>query len=235
MTETEQSRADLLALAYPYAMDAVSEIERRHIENRVAKADSATVTEFTTAVRGGREMLAALSEIDAVAPPQALESKILQATHGSGDGSRPARPSLLARLIAVLIAGMGMLAVLIAGRITEYRTEAVTAEQVLVQSDSRSRVLELPVGGTVTVNTSGRLGVVAVTFDAVPAPPPGQAYQLWMVSAEGTVRSAGLLTAVPQAGVSARFDPADIFSVTIEPEGGSPRPTSVSLAMLALG
>ncbi|WP_330230050.1 anti-sigma factor [Nocardia sp. NBC_00508] len=245
MTETEQPRADLLDLAYPYAMDTVAEIERRHIENRVAKADSGTAAAFTATVHRVRETLGALSAVDAANPPPTLESKILRAIDDScadarsgrrGARSVPRRLPRVARLVvtAALIVGAGAGAVIAERVAAAHRAAPVTAEQVLLQPDSRSRVVDLTVGGTLTVSTSQRLRSVAVTFDAVPAPPPGRAYQLWVVSSAGAVRSAGVLTMVPQAGVSVRFDPADVFVVTIEPADGSRRPTAPQIAAVDL-
>ncbi|MFD8245750.1 hypothetical protein [Nocardia sp. NPDC059691] len=83
MTGAEPCRANLLDLAYPYAMDAVAEIERRRIENRVATAESGTAAAFVGAVRRIRDTLAALSATAAVNPPPTLESKILRAIDDS--------------------------------------------------------------------------------------------------------------------------------------------------------
>ncbi|WP_040870139.1 anti-sigma factor [Nocardia exalbida] len=242
MTGTETSRADLLDLAYPYAMDAVAEIERRRIENRLAKTDSGTAATFAAAVHGIRETLAALSATAAVNPPPTLESKILGAIDDSRPGARRRREILarrrrLARLVvaATVAVAAGAGAVVVAERTAGSHAAAVTADQVSRQPDARSRVIELSVGGTLTVSTSDRLGAVAVTFDAVPAPPPGRAYQLWVVSSAGTPRSAGVLTGVPRAGVATGVDPADIVAVTIEPAKGSPRPTSPQIAAVTLG
>ncbi|MFF7939664.1 anti-sigma factor domain-containing protein [Nocardia gamkensis] len=241
MTGTETSRADLLDLAYPFAMDAVAEIERRRIENRLAKTDSGTAAAFAAAVHGIRETLAALSATAAVNPPPTLESKILAAIDDSRPGARRRREILarrhLAQLVvaAVVAVAAGAGAVVVAERIAGSHAAVVTADQVSRQPDVRSRVIELSVGGTLTVSTSDRLGAVAVTFDAVPAPPPGRAYQLWVVTPAGTPRSAGVLTGVPQAGVTTGFDPADVVAVTIEPAKGSPRPTSPQIATVTLG
>lgn len=240
MTGTETSRADLLDLAYPYAMDAVAEIERRRIENRLARTDSGTAAAFAAAVRGIRETLAALSATAAVNPPPTLESKILGAIDDSRPGARRRRENLARRLARWVVAAAvavpaGAVAAVVAERIAGSHAATVTADQVSGQPDARSRVIELSVGGTLTVSTSDRLGAVAATFDAVPAPPPGRAYQLWVVSSEGIPRSAGVLTGVPQAGVATGFDPAGIVAVTIEPAKGSPRPTSPQIAAVTLG
>lgn len=84
MTGTQPCRTDLVELAYPYAMDAVAEIERRRIENRLAMADSGTAAAFAAVVRRIRETLAALSATAAMNPPPTLESKILRAIDDSG-------------------------------------------------------------------------------------------------------------------------------------------------------
>ncbi|MFE7744959.1 anti-sigma factor domain-containing protein [Nocardia sp. NPDC057455] len=244
MTGTESPRADLLDLAYPYAMDAVAEIERRRIENRLAKADSGTAAAFAAGVHGIRETLAALSATAAVNPPPTLESKILRAIDDSRPCARRRRGDLreilvrrrLARLVmaAAVTVAAGAGAVVVAERVAGSHAAAVTADQILGQPDAYSRVIDLSVGGTLTVSTSDRLGAVAVIFDAVPAPPRGRAYQLWVVSA-GAVRSAGVLTGVPPTGVATRFDPADVIAVTLEPAKGSPRPTSPQIAAVTLG
>ncbi|WP_327118233.1 anti-sigma factor [Nocardia sp. NBC_01730] len=244
MTETGQPQADLLDLAYPYALDAVAEIERRSIENRVATADSVTAIAFAATVHRVRETLTALSVPAAVNPPPTLESKVLQALDQSTGRARPeqrgkavvGRVPRLARLAvaAAVVAVVGAGAVVIAERTIGDHAVRFTAEQILVQPDSRSHVAQLPGGGTLTVSTSARLGAVAVRFEAVPAPPSGQAYQLWLVTS-GVPRSAAVLTTVPQAGVLTRFDPADILALTIEPASGSAHPTSPPLAAVALG
>ncbi|MEU2037275.1 anti-sigma factor [Nocardia niwae] len=245
MTGTEPCRGDLLDLAYPYAMDAVAEIERRHIDHRLATADSGTAAAFAAAVHGVRETLAALSASAVVNPPPTLESKILRAIDDScpdprrrgGELPRLSGRRRLVRLAvaAAVVIGAGAGAVVVADRIAGSHVEPAAADQILRQPDARSRLIELPVGGTLTVRTSDRLGAVAVTFDAVPAPPPGQSYQLWVVSATGAARSAGVLTTVPPLGVASEFAPADVLALTIEPAQGSPRPTSPRLAVVPLG
>ncbi|MEU1961065.1 hypothetical protein [Nocardia sp. NPDC019304] len=108
MTGTKSCRADLVDLAYPYAMDAVAEIERRRIESRLDAADSGTAAAFAAVVRRIRETLAALSVTAAVNPPPTLESKILRAIDDSapqpwrGRGA-PSEMSGMRRLARVAI------------------------------------------------------------------------------------------------------------------------------------
>ncbi|MFF3225892.1 anti-sigma factor domain-containing protein [Nocardia suismassiliense] len=79
MSANGQRGSDLLDLAYPYAMDAVAELERRSIEHRLREADPVTVDAFAAIVFGVRETLAALTVLDATAPPAELETTLLRA------------------------------------------------------------------------------------------------------------------------------------------------------------
>ncbi|MEU7765787.1 hypothetical protein AB0B25_11765 [Nocardia sp. NPDC049190] len=108
MTESVRPHVDLLDLAYPYAMDAVADIERRSIENRVAKSDSVTAAAFAATVRRVEETLAALTVIDAVNPPPTLESKILrrldQSTCRAGGDQRVRTVGRMPRLSRLVLA-----------------------------------------------------------------------------------------------------------------------------------
>jgi anti-sigma-K factor RskA len=86
------------------------------------------------------------------------------------------------------------------------------------------------------VTTSPHLGAAAVAFEAVPAPPSGHAYQLWLAPLGGAPRSAAVLAQVPSIGapVVTRFEPADVLVMTVEPAGGSPQPTGTVLMSVGL-
>ncbi|WP_425301165.1 RskA family anti-sigma factor [Nocardia cyriacigeorgica] len=70
---------DLLDLAHLYALDAVSDTERASIEHRLRVCDPDIRRAFDDIVRETREAMGALSILDAKAPPQQLEAKILAA------------------------------------------------------------------------------------------------------------------------------------------------------------
>lgn len=69
------------------------------------------------------------------------------------------------------------------------------------------------------------------TASNLPAPPPGRAYQLWVLTNQPAPISAGMLALDPTGRVNVRFDtPLDLprpvaMAVTLEPEGGVPAPT----------
>jgi anti-sigma-K factor RskA len=69
------------------------------------------------------------------------------------------------------------------------------------------------------------------TASNLPAPPPGRAYQLWVLTAQPAPISAGMLAPDASGRVIARFEtPPDLprpvaMAVTLEPEGGVPAPT----------
>ena len=69
------------------------------------------------------------------------------------------------------------------------------------------------------------------TASNLPAPPPGRAYQLWVLTKQPAPISAGMLTLDANGRVNVTIDtPADLpapvaMAVTLEPEGGVPSPT----------
>ncbi|MFF2993669.1 anti-sigma factor domain-containing protein [Streptomyces sp. NPDC057950] len=117
-------------------------------------------------------------------------------------------------------------------RDAERRTADLTA--VLAAPDAKSRTARLAggAGGTVVVS-AGRDKAVFIS-SRMPKPPSGKVYQLWFDDA-GTMRSAGLMDphrtseAVLLDGKLAK---ASGMGITVEPAGGSARPTSAPLALL---
>ncbi|GAB2537512.1 RskA family anti-sigma factor [Nocardia heshunensis] len=79
MTADEPSNADLLELAYLYAMDAVTDLERTIIERRREQIDEVTAAAFDTIVTRVRLALAMVGHSDSCPPPPALEDRVLRA------------------------------------------------------------------------------------------------------------------------------------------------------------
>jgi anti-sigma-K factor RskA len=77
-----------------------------------------------------------------------------------------------------------------------------------------------------------------VMAEGVPAPQPGMTYQTWAYDAQGNPRPAGTWTPDDAGHAAAHVDSltrdCTALSVTLEPSGGSPRPTGEPLAMVQL-
>ncbi|TQM31127.1 anti-sigma factor [Nocardia bhagyanarayanae] len=239
MIDAESPDPDLLDLAFPYAMDAVSDGERATIDDRVDAVDAATAAAFDDTVRGVRETVAAMTVVDSVAPPAELEAVILAAIDGpAGGGRRRTGPRWLAAAAALVVAvGVGVGAAVFLGRDTVQPSPDITAQLVREQADIRTRPAAVEGGGRLLVTTSAELGAATVIFDGVPALQEGRSYQLWLVPPEGPPRSVGVLAQppTPDAPFVTRFHPSDALAMTIEPPGGSPLPTSTPITALALG
>jgi anti-sigma-K factor RskA len=109
------------------------------------------------------------------------------------------------------------------------------AQQVLDAPDASRVAHQLPGGATATVVRSKDVGKAVLVASRMPAPPAGKVYQLWLQDDAGTMRPAGLMTGSGDQVLVLTGDARDAAGagITIEPTGGSPRPTSQPLALFA--
>ncbi|WP_338763615.1 anti-sigma factor [Nocardia vulneris] len=226
-----RSDAELLDLAYPCALDAVAEIERRHIEERLEAADPAVRQAFLDTVWRMREVMARVAALDAQEPPPELEARILAAlpderTGPSAGWSRRMRWAVPVAAAACLVIG----GVVVADRINDTPARVPSVEQT-------TRTLAGPVtgGGSLVVEISPQQRVARVAFDGVAQPPADHVYQVWLLA--GTQpRSAGVLAELPSTTkpfVTA-FAPGEQLAISVEPLGGSPAPTTDPIAGVVL-
>ncbi|WP_329131181.1 anti-sigma factor [Streptomyces sp. NBC_00670] len=116
-------------------------------------------------------------------------------------------------------------------RRAEHRVDEIAA--VLAAPDARTRTADLKgATGTVVVSKSENRAVFVVA--GMDRPPEGKVYQLWFDDG-GSMRPAGLMD--PDRSTEAvllkgALDGASGMGVTLEPAGGSPRPTSTPLALV---
>ncbi|TDB76535.1 anti-sigma factor [Actinomadura sp. KC216] len=103
---------------------------------------------------------------------------------------------------------------------------------VLSAPDARSATGIARGGGTVTIVASASRGRVVVASSGLPGLPSARAYQLWLIDGNGA-RPAGLLPADgTRAVVAGTWRPADKLGVTVEPAGGSARPTTEPIVLV---
>lgn len=239
----EYTHPELLDLAYPYALDALSDADRRAVEQLLSSADDTAADAFRATVHDIRETMATMTVVDAhPAPPEveaALHRALDQRSGVSGSGVTdpiPLRPRR-SRSVRWLAAAAALVAVLALGAtVAVYRSDApgpstVTAEQVRTHSDTRAATIEVAGGGTITINASRDLNTATVSFAAVPTAPTGHTYQLWRISQGAQPQSVGVLDTLPteRAPMLMRLDNAAQVALSIEPTGGSNQPTTGAL------
>ncbi|HEU5428137.1 MAG TPA: anti-sigma factor [Actinocrinis sp.] len=116
--------------------------------------------------------------------------------------------------------------------------QAGVMQQLLSAPDARSGSAEVRTGGTATVLDSRSRDEAVISFAGLAAPPPGRAYQLWMIGPTGA-RSGGLLT-LPAAGnpnpvVAHGLGDAKTIGLTVEPAHGSVQPTTAPIVLVPMG
>jgi len=97
-TQDDYRNGDLLDLAVPYALHAVSDDERDEIESRLAGAGLRVADAFYDEVRAVRETMAVVSAAAAEEPPATLRASLMAAVSreqaGENSGGRAGRPAV---------------------------------------------------------------------------------------------------------------------------------------------
>ena len=237
MSKMDHGRFEELKDAY--VLGALAEQERREFEEYLAAHPErqAEVDELE-AVAG----LLALAPPDHEQPPE-LRQRIMGVVEAEASRPRAERPSRLARVWELLGArnlALGAAAVLVVGLFswgTLLRAEIqdlqgrVQSLQGQVQGGPQMIALE----GTGAkqgaqaklVTLEGDRAVLMV--EDMPPLPEGKTYQIWVIGNDGAPEPSGLFEpggAALAAVVEHPVERTDTVAVTVEPEGGSPKPTS---------
>ncbi|GAS88083.1 anti-sigma factor [Mycolicibacterium brisbanense] len=237
---------ELLDLAYPYALGAVSEDERAEIEHRLAAAGAPTADAFARIVADTQETMALVTAGDALAPPAHVRESLLHAigqqpgrsAHDDLARHRARRRRLITR---VLVAAAAVVVIAVGGTVAlrsiHQAPTVPSVAQVLAYPDTRTTTAEVA-GGTITLSASAQANAVVVAMSNVPPPPQGHVYQMWFIPASGPTRSAGTMSAetMPPPGgeVIPALNSATAVAVTVEPGTGSTQPTSSPVVTIPL-
>lgn len=244
---------DVHTLTGAYAVDALSELERRQFERHLAECP-----DCTREVEELRATAARLGAAVAERPPDGLRQRVLdqitvtrqESPGGRGQAAHPPRRWAL-RLTAVAAAACLAAAIALGVVVVHTRSRLDGVQQELAQAQARygpvSAILDEPdahvtvgtgtVGGTAVVAVSHRLDRAVLLMFEVPYPPAGHTLQVWAMGA-GNPRSLGLVrpepgTTIPPL-VFGDLAGEKLIGVTVEPAGGSPEPTTAPVMLFGL-
>lgn len=107
---------------------------------------------------------------------------------------------------------------------------------MLAAPDAKTRTTKFAGQGTGTVVVCENRDQAVFIASGLTTPPKGKVYQLWFDD-DGTMRSAGLMNAGREATavlMTGKVGQATGMGVTVEPAGGSVKPTSSPVALMPL-
>jgi anti-sigma-K factor RskA len=235
---------DLHVLTGSYALDAVSDVERAEFERHLQHCPTCEAE-----VRGLRETAARLALACAMTPPARMERRVLAAAYQtrqlpplSADRPRRTLPRrravprrALPRRLAVVAAAASVAAAAALG-ITQLSAQhqldqarATAIARVVTAPDAHVETARTSAGGSVTVVTSAALREAVVSASGMASLPSSRVYQVWVMSPSGA-RSAGLIHGSSLLASAVR--PGDRIGITVEPAGGTARPTTTPVAVL---
>ncbi|HTY33127.1 anti-sigma factor [Mycobacterium sp.] len=230
---TEPTDFELLELATPYALHAVSDAERAEIDRRVAGAPAPVAAAFNDEVRAVRETMAAVSAATVAEPPAHLRAATLSAVNPGNVRQMGWRRTIVASAAAAVVVGAAAFGV---GVLMRAPAKSTVAEQVLTAPDVRTVSRPLA-NGTATVMFSRDRNAGVLVMNNVPPPSPGTVYQMWLIGANGPTSAGTMGAAAVSPSTKAtltNLGASTELAFTVEPGNGSPQPTSPMLAELPL-
>ncbi|BBZ21924.1 anti-sigma factor [Mycolicibacter hiberniae] len=229
---TEPHLPDLLAMATPYALDAVSDAERAEFDRQMAAAPKAIAQAFDEAVTAVHEAMALVSEATAVQPPPGLREAVMGRAVNLSASRWRWRTAVLAAAAAIV----GGLAAVSVGIALRPDTQPSVPEQVLAAPDVASVSSPLATG-TATVLFSRDRSAGVLVMNNVPPPEPGTVYQMWLLSPSGPTLAGTMDAAAVSPSTTAvipELGDSTALGFTVEPDPGSRQPTGQMLVEIPL-
>jgi anti-sigma-K factor RskA len=229
---TEPTDFELLELATPYALHAVSDAERAAIDRQLAAAPPSVAEAFRDEVRAVRETMTAVSAATAAEPPTRLRAAVLSAVQPDTVRYFRWRAAILAAAAAIVV-GLAAFGIGITLRPSVTPT---LAEQIMAAPDVRTVSGQLA-GGTATVVFSRDRNAGVLVMNDVPPPAQGTVYQMWLLGEKGPTSAGTMNTAAVAPSTTdmlTNLGNSSALAFTVEPGTGSPQPTGKILAKLPL-
>jgi anti-sigma-K factor RskA len=229
---TEPTEFELLELATPYALHAVSDAERDAIDRQLAAVSPSVAEAFHQEVRAVRETMTAVSAATAAEPSTRLRAAVLAAVRPDVARRSRWRTALLAAAAAIVVG----LAAFGAGIALRPSSTPTMAEQIMAAPDVRTVSGQLA-GGTATVLFSRDKNAGVLVMNNVPPPSQGTVYQMWLIGDKGPTSAGTMNTAAVTPSTTdmlTNLGNSSALAFTVEPGNGSPQPTGKILAKLSL-
>jgi anti-sigma-K factor RskA len=244
--------ADIHTLTGAYAVDALPEDERERFERHLAECAACELE-----VRELQATAARLGAAEHVQPPASLKRSVMEeiartrqeAPRGTTRDRVPTPPTVLpppwhqrvlapaAAVLVVVVIGLSAVIANLNSRLAELETFAAPVADVLTAPDVITLAAAGPGGSSMRLIASPLRGEGVFLVDGMAGPPSERVYQLWLLR-DGEAIPAGLLD-VDERGRGAHVMTGDMsevaaVAITVEPDGGSPQPTSDPIARLEL-
>jgi anti-sigma-K factor RskA len=227
-----------------YALGIAEDPERAEIAEHLAR----NCSDCVPGVRKAMAMVTAMSSMDtSVEPPKDLRGRVIGMVERGrverGGIEKPAKRSFMGFVLpwaACAAMAVALLAVVLPSRRPNPDT-AKLAQALAILNDPDTKQVTFgetarPSRGRVFV--SGAKGVLFIGA-SLPAIAPGKTFELWVIPAKGNPVPAGTFGREADAtAVYVRPGPvqgdAAAMAVTVEPEGGSPQPTTTPFLVMKL-
>ncbi|MDX8146081.1 anti-sigma factor [Lentzea sp. BCCO 10_0061] len=233
--------ADLHTLTGAYAVNALSDIERTAFEAHLTRCASCAVEVAELSATAARLGVAVESP-----PPPQLRARVLAAAaetrQVSPHAARVPNPRRMRWAGGLLAAACLVAAVFVTVQYTESDQDRQLA-QLSSEYSRFSDLLSTPdaklISGTAPNGATGTAVISASRDEALflardlPEPGQGKAYQLWLIGEDGP-RSAGVLKSLTSPLAVSGLTGAQRVALTVEPQGGSPKPTTDPVMAMAL-
>jgi anti-sigma-K factor RskA len=229
---TEPTEFELLELATPYALHAVSDAERSDIERQLAAAPPSVAEAFRDEVRAVRETMATVAAATAAEPPSRVRAAVLAAVRREGQPRSRWRTAVLAAAAAIAVG----LAAFGAGIALRPSATPSIADKIMAAPDVRTVSAPLA-GGTATVVFSRDRNAGVLVMNNVPPPSQGTVYQMWLLTDKGPTSAGTMNTQAVAPSTKATLNNlgnSSALAFTVEPGSGSPQPTGQIFAELPL-
>lgn len=235
---------DVHTLAGPYVLDALPDDERIRFEAHLGECAFCT-----TEVAELRTAAVKLATQVSTPPPPALKADVMAAIEHVRQlppvvQDQPAHPAARRRFGRRSLLALAAAAAVIAASggiaIDQYRDRHAVEQAnqqiaaVLTQPDARTVHGGVEGGGQATVVLSAQANRSVVVLRDLPKLPNDRTWQLWMIDPQQTAHSVGLAGGDLTRVIDGSTTGMAAFGLTVEPDGGSAKPTMPASAIIPL-